>query len=211
MKIAVDAQSAKRIEVEVSDATFGVQFNEPLVHQVVVAFQAGERAGTRAQKSRSDVRGGGRKPWAQKGGGRARAGTIRSPIWRGGGRTFAATTLDFSQKVNRKMHRGALRAILSELLRQGRLIAVSDFSLAALKTKALTEALASAGVESKRKRSPDTLIVTERLEEGLLRAARNLPKVDVCAVADADPVSLIGHEHVVITVGALKRFEEILR
>ena len=211
MKIAVDAQSAKRIEVEVSDATFGVQFNEPLVHQVVVAFQAGERAGTRAQKSRSDVRGGGRKPWAQKGGGRARAGTIRSPIWRGGGRTFAATTLDFSQKVNRMMHRGALRAILSELLRQGRLIAVSDFSLAASKTKALTEALASAGVESKRKRSPDTLIVTERLEEGLLRAARNLPKVDVCAVADADPVSLIGHEHVVITVGALKRFEEILR
>ncbi|MHB1586732.1 MAG: 50S ribosomal protein L4 [Acidiferrobacteraceae bacterium] len=211
MKIEVDAQSAKRIEVELSDATFGVRFNEALVHQVLVAFQAAARAGTRAQKNRAAVRGGGRKPWAQKGGGRARAGTIRSPIWRGGGRTFAAVSADFSQKVNRKMHRGALRAILSELLRQGRLIAVSDLALSDPKTKALTQVLAGAGVLGGR--APDALIIAERIDEHghLVRAARNLRKVDVCAVADADPVRLIAHERVVMTLGALKRFEEILR
>ncbi|MHB1949867.1 MAG: 50S ribosomal protein L4 [Acidiferrobacteraceae bacterium] len=211
MKIEVDAQSAKRTEVELSDATFAVRFNEPLVHQVVVAFRAAARAGTRAQKNRAAVRGGGRKPWAQKGGGRARAGTSRSPLWRGGGHTFAATTADFSQKVNRKMHRGALRAILSELLRQGRLIAVSDIALGEPKTRMLTQMLAGTGVSGGR--SPDALIIAEQLDGhgNLMQAARNLPRVDVCTVAEADPVRLIAHERVVMTLGALKRFEEILR
>lgn len=209
MKIAVDAQGTKRTEIELSDTTFGVRFNESLVHQVVVAYQAAGRAGTRAQKTRAEVRGGGRKPWGQKGGGRARAGTIRSPLWRGGGKTFAAVTADFSQKVNRKMHRGAMRAILSELLRQERLIVVSDFSLEAAKTRDLTQRLAAVGGGVGR--SPNALIVAEHIEDNIALAASNLPKVDVCGVADADPVRLIGHERVVMTVGALKRFEEILR
>ncbi|HET9122126.1 MAG TPA: 50S ribosomal protein L4 [Acidiferrobacteraceae bacterium] len=208
MKIAVDAQGSRKSEIEVSDETFGARFNEALVHQVVVAYQAAGRSGTRAQKTRAEVRGGGRKPWAQKGGGRARAGSIRSPIWRGGGKTFAAVTTDFSQKVNRKMHRGALCAILSELLRQGRLIAVTDLGLAAPKTQALLERLQAVGVTASR--SPNALIVTEEGREHLDLAARNLSRVDVCSVSDADPVRLIGHEQVVMTVGALKRFQEIL-
>ena len=208
MKIAIDAQGGRPSEIEVSDETFGARFNEALVHQVVVAYQAAGRAGTRAQKTRAEVRGGGRKPWAQKGGGRARAGSIRSPIWRGGGKTFAAVTADFSQKVNRKMHRGALCAILSELVRQGRLIAVTDLGLATPKTQALLERLQALGVTASR--SPNALIVTEEGRDQLDLAARNLARVDVCSVSDADPVRLIGHEQVVMTVGALKRFQEIL-
>ena len=191
-------------EMQVSDAVFGCAFNESLVHQVVIAYQANARAGTRKQKTRSEVRGGGRKPWRQKGTGQARAGTIRSPLWRGGGKIFPSTPDEnFSQKVNRKMHRGAMRAILSELVRQDRIVAVSEFKVAQPKTKALVEMLS-------RLNSPDVLIVTDSADNALLLAARNLHKVDVCTVSGADPVSLIRHEKVIMTSGALKKFEEML-
>ena len=190
-------------EIELSDKNFGVVFNEPLVHQVVVAYQAGGRAGTRAQKNRAAVRGGGRKPWNQKGSGRARAGTIRSPLWRGGGKVFPARTADFSQKVNKKMQRAALRSILSELVRQERLVAVPDFRIDAPKTQVLIDKLSKLN-------AADVLIVTEGLDRNLYLSARNLHKVDVCDVASVDPVSLIGHEKVVMTVPALKRLEELL-
>jgi len=190
-------------ELQVSDKAFAADFNEPLVHQVVVAYQAGGRSGTRAQKNRAAVRGGGRKPWAQKGTGRARAGTIRSPLWRGGGKTFPATTADFSQKVNKKMHRAALRAILSELLRQDRLMAIDDFTMETPKTKALVEKLNKLGAN-------DALIVTQDMDQNLYLSARNLHRVDVCNVAAVDPVSLIRHKKVIMTVAAVKRFEELL-
>ncbi|HEY5680245.1 MAG TPA: 50S ribosomal protein L4 [Pseudomonadales bacterium] len=189
--------------VEVSDVAFGREFNEALVHQVVVAYMAGGRQGTRAQKTRSEVRGGGRKPYRQKGTGRARAGTIRSPIWRGGGRTFAAKPQDHSQKVNRKMYRGALRCILSELIRQERLIACEAFSVDSPKTKALLEKLR--GLELN-----NVLIVCEEVDENLYLAARNLKGVDVVDVSAVDPVSLISHDKVLITVDAVKRLEEAL-
>lgn len=203
MKVAVMNESgqAPGTEVELSDAIFGVRFNEPLVHQVVVAYQANGRQGTRKQKTRSEVRGGGRKPWRQKGTGQARAGTIRSPLWRGGGKIFPSTPDEnFTQKVNRKMYRSAVRSILSELLRQGRLITVADFKVAQPKTKEVVTKLKGLG-------APDALIVTESVDDGLVLAARNLPDVDVCAVSAADPVSLLRHERVVVTTGALKRFE----
>ena len=188
-------------EIEVSDAVFGARFNEPLVHQVVVAFQANARQGTRKQKSRSEVRGGGKKPWRQKGTGHARAGTIRSPLWRGGGKVFPSTPDEnFSQKVNRKMYRGALRSILSELLRQGRLVAVDEFKVERPKTKEVVGRLQALN-------APDALIVTEELDENLALAARNLSRVDVRTVNTTDPVSLLAHERVVVTTGALKRFE----
>jgi len=190
-------------EIELSDKNFGVVFNEPLVHQIVVAYQAGGRAGTRAQKNRAAVRGGGRKPWNQKGGGRARAGTIRSPLWRGGGKVFPACNADFSQKVNKKMQRAALRSILSELVRQERLVAVADFRIDAPKTQMLIDKLNKLNVA-------DVLIVTEGLDRNLFLSARNLHRVAVCDVASVDPVSLIGHEKVVMTVPALKRLEELL-
>lgn len=189
--------------VEVSEVAFGREFNEALVHQVVVAFMAGARQGTKAQKNRSDVRGGGRKPWRQKGTGRARAGTIRSPIWRGGGTTFAARPRDHSQKVNRKMYRGAMCSILSELVRQDRLIVVESFTLDAPKTKGLLARLGELELQS-------VLIVTEELDENLYLSARNLEDVDVRDVAATDPVSLLSHEKVLITVAALKKFEEML-
>lgn len=189
--------------VEVSDAAFGREFNEALVHQVVVAHMAGARQGTRAQKTRSDVRGGGRKPWRQKGTGRARSGTIRSPIWRSGGVTFAARPQDHSQKVNRKMYRGALQCIVSELIRQDRLVAVKSFNVDAPKTKALFNQLKSLDLAS-------TLIVTEEVDENLYLAARNLKGVDVRDVQAVDPVSLISHDKVLITVSALKKLEEAL-
>jgi large subunit ribosomal protein L4 len=189
--------------VEVSDVAFGREFNEALVHQVVVAYMAGGRQGTRAQKTRSEMRGGGRKPYRQKGTGRARAGTIRSPIWRGGGRTFAAKPQDHSQKVNRKMYRGALRCILSELIRQERLIACEAFSVDSPKTKALLEKLR--GLELN-----NVLIVCEEVDENLYLAARNLKGVDVVDVSAVDPVSLISHDKVLITVDAVKRLEEAL-
>jgi len=187
----------------VSDATFGREFNESLVHQVVVAYQAGARAGTRAQKSRSEVRGGGRKPWKQKGTGRARSGTINSPIWRSGGATFAAKPQDHTQKVNKKMYRGASRSMLSELVRQERLIVVETFSVEAPKTRELLGKLRDLALQN-------VLIVTNDVDENLYLAARNLHKVDVRDVAGIDPVSLIGFDKVLMTVDAVKQLEEML-
>lgn len=189
--------------LEVSEATFGREFNEALVHQVVVAYAAGARQGTRAQLTRSEVRGGGKKPWRQKGTGRARAGTIRSPIWRGGGATFAAKPRDHEQKLNKKMYRAALQCILSELNRQERLIVVESFDIEAPKTKALVQKLAQYNLT-------DVLIVTEEISENLFLASRNLYKVGVSDAQGVDPVSLIGFDKVVVTVPALKKFEEIL-
>ncbi|MDV5171968.1 50S ribosomal protein L4 [Photobacterium rosenbergii] len=187
----------------VSETTFGRDFNEALVHQVVVAFAAGARQGTRAQKTRSDVSGGGAKPWRQKGTGRARAGTIRSPLWRTGGVTFAARPQDHSQKVNKKMYRGAMKSILSELVRQERLIVVDDFSVEAPKTKALVAKLKELDLT-------DALIVTGELDENLFLAARNLYKVDVRDAKAIDPVSLIAFDKVVMTAAAVKAVEEML-
>ena len=189
--------------VEVSEVAFGRDFNEALVHQVVTAYLAGGRQGTRKQKTRSEVRGGGRKPWNQKGTGRARAGTIRSPIWVGGGRAFAARPQDHSQKVNRKMYRAAMQCILAELVRQERLIVVETFELAEAKTKAMLVKLAEFG-------ATDALIVTEVVETGLYLAARNIPKIDVVDAAGINPVSLVGSEKVIVTVAALKKIEELL-
>lgn len=187
----------------VSETTFGRDFNEALVHQVVVAYAAGARQGTRAQKTRSEVSGGGAKPWRQKGTGRARAGTIRSPIWRSGGVTFAAKTQDHSQKVNKKMYRGAMKSILSELIRQERLVVVDNFSVEAPKTKELLAKLKELELN-------DVLIVTSEVDENLFLAARNLYKVDARDVAAIDPVSLIAFDKVLITAAAVKQVEEML-
>ncbi|WP_110648498.1 50S ribosomal protein L4 [Salinicola peritrichatus] len=189
--------------VEVSEETFGKEFNEALVHQVVTAYLAAGRQGTRAQKNRSDVRGGGKKPWRQKGTGRARAGTIRSPLWRSGGVTFAARPQDYTQKVNRKMYRAAMRSILSELVRQERLVLVNEFAVDAPKTKQLVGKLKELELEK-------ALIVTEEVDEKLYLAARNIPNVDVVDAAAADPVSLIAFDKVLMTVSALRKFEEKL-
>jgi large subunit ribosomal protein L4 len=203
LSIAKPGNGAAAGTVQVSDVTFAREFNEDLVHQVVVAYMAGARQGTRAQKTRSDVRGGGKKPWRQKGTGRARAGTIRSPIWRGGGVTFAARPQDHSQKVNRKMYRAAICTILSELARQERLIVVEEFTLEEPKTKLLIKSLGDYGLKG-------ALVVTEEVNGNLYLAARNLHDVDVRDVSGVDPVSLIGYEKVVVTVAALKKFEELL-
>jgi len=189
--------------VEVSDANFSSDFKESLVHQSVVAYLAGGRAGTRAQKNRADVRGGGKKPWRQKGTGRARSGTIRSPIWRGGGQTFAARPQDHTQKLNKKMYRGAMRSILSELVRQERLLVIEDFVMDTPKTKELSAKLKAMGVEK-------VLVVSHEANEALYLSARNLHKVLVSDVKSVDPVSLVGSEKVVITVSALKQLEETL-
>ena len=189
--------------VEASEVVFGRDFNEALVHQVVNAYLAGARQGTRKQKTRSEVSGGGRKPWRQKGTGRARAGTIRSPIWVGGGRTFAARPQDHSQKVNRKMYRAAMQCILAELVRQERLVVVEEFAIAGAKTKAMVAKLAELNVA-------DALVVTEAVETDLYLAARNIPKVDVVDASGVNPVSLVGSEKVIMTVGALKKIEELL-
>lgn len=189
--------------VELSETAFAREYNEALVHQVVVAYMAGARQGTKAQKTRSEVRGGGRKPWRQKGTGRARAGTIRSPIWRGGGATFAAKPQDHSQKVNRKMYRGALRCILSELIRQDRLVACESFSVDAPKTKSLLTQLKNLNLDN-------VLIISETIDENLYLAARNLKRVDVRDVEGVDPVSLLSFDKVLVTVGALKKLEESL-
>ena len=190
--------------VTVSEVAFGKDFNEPLVHQVVTAFLAGARQGSKAQKNRAAVSGGGRKPWRQKGTGRARAGTIRSPLWRGGGKTFAAEPRDFSQKVNRKMYRGALRCIFSELVRQERLVVVDEFNIDSPKTKQVASKLKDLELSS-------VLIVTSEVDENLYLAARNLPKVDIRDASGVDPVSLIAFEKVLVTVPALKQLEEALR
>ena len=189
--------------LELSDAVFAQGFNEALVHQVVSAHLAGGRSGSRAHKSRSEARGGGRKPWRQKGGGRSRAGSIRSPIWRGGGVTFAAKPQDHSQKVNRKMYRGAMRCILSELMRQDRLIAVPEFSIDAPKTRALLDKLKSLELKN-------ALIVADGFDGNLHLAARNLRGVQLCEVAALDPVSLIRFDKVLMTVPALNKLQEAL-
>lgn len=189
--------------VEVSEVAFGREFNEPLVHQVVVAYMAAGRQGSKAQKTRSEVRGGGKKPWRQKGTGRARAGTIRSPIWRSGGVTFAAKPRAFEQKVNKKMYRGAMRCILSELNRRGLLLVVKNFELDQPKTKAMVSKLAELGLK-------EALVIDSEVAENVFLASRNLPKVDVREVAAVDPVSLLSYPSVVVTVEALKQFEEAL-
>jgi len=189
--------------VAVAESAFGREFNEALVHQVVVAYAAGARQGTRAQKTRSEVSGGGAKPWRQKGTGRARAGTIRSPIWRTGGVTFAAKPQDHSQKVNKKMYRGAMKSILSELVRQERLIVVEEFSVEAPKTKELVAKLKELELN-------DVLIVTGEVDENLFLAARNLYKVDVRDASGIDPVSLIAFNKVLMTAAAVKQVEEML-
>ena len=199
MKLAV----AGGKDIKVSEATFGRDFSEALVHQVVTAYLSGGRAGTKAQKTRSDVRGGGRKPWKQKGTGRARAGTIRSPLWRGGGRTFAARPRDHSQKVNRKMYRGALQAILSELVRQDRLVVLDAFALSSPKTSEVLTKLSDQGFDK-------GLIVTAEVDGNLFLATRNVPNVYVLDVAGLDPVSLVGADRVIMTVDAIKKIEEWL-
>ncbi len=189
--------------VQVSDVTFARDYNEDLVHQVVTAYMAAGRQGTRSQKTRSEVRGGGKKPWRQKGTGRARAGTIRSPLWRGGGVIFAAKPQDHGQKVNKKMYRAALQVILSELARKERLVVVESFALEQPKTKSLVKALGEYGLQ-------DVLIVSDEVSENLYLASRNLHKVDVRDVNGVDPVSLVAFDKVLITVSALKKFEELL-
>jgi len=189
--------------VSVSDVAFDREYNEALVHQVVTAYLAGARQGTRAQKTRSEVSGGGKKPWRQKGTGRARAGTIRSPIWRTGGVTFAAKPQDHSQKVNRKMYRAAIRSILSELARQERLLVVESMDVEAPKTKLLVSQLGEFGLDN-------VLIIGTEVGENLYLAARNLHSVDVRDVESVDPVSLIAYDKVVVTVDAVKKFEEML-
>ena len=190
-------------KISLPDESFGREYNEPLVHQSVVTYMAGARQGSVKQKTRSEVRGGGRKPWRQKGTGRARAGTIRSPIWRSGGVTFASTPRDYSKKINKKMYRGAMQCILSELIRQDRLVVVNDFAVESHKTKDLVSKLQEYNLEN-------VLIISDQVEQNLYLAARNLHKVDVRDVDGVDPVSLIGHEKVVITVDAVKKFEEML-
>ena len=199
MQINVNGAQA----IDVCERTFGGEFNETLVHQAVVAYMAGGRQGSKKQKTRSEDSGGGKKPWRQKGTGRARAGTIRSPIWRGGGTTFAARPQDHSQKLNKKMYRAAMRSILAELVRQDRLVVVEDFSVDAPKTKALLGKLDTLGLQ-------DVLIVSENVEQNLYLAARNLPHVDVRDVQASDPVRLIAYDKVLMTVSAVKKFEEML-
>jgi large subunit ribosomal protein L4 len=201
MKVKVQGSKST---LELADATFGAAFNEPLVHQVVTAYLAGARAGTKAQKNRSEVSGSGRKPWKQKGTGRARVGSIRSPIWVGGGRTFAARPRSFEQKINRKMYRGAMRSVLSELLRQERLVVAPELAVSAPKTKELRGKLEKLGFAN-------GLLVVEAFDMNLWLAARNLPGVEVLAADGIDPVSLVGADKVVITAAALKMVEERLR
>jgi large subunit ribosomal protein L4 len=190
-------------DIKVSEATFGREFSEALVHQVVTAYLAGGRAGTKAQKNRSSARGGGKKPWRQKGTGRARAGTIRSPIWRGGGRTFAATPRDHSQKVNRKMYRGAMQAILSELVRQDRLLVVDSLEIAEPRTAVLLDKLSELGFET-------GLIVTNELDENVYLASRNVPGVYTVDVSGIDPVGLVAADKVIMTVDAVEKIQEWL-
>lgn len=189
--------------VDVAETAFGADFNEALVHQVVTAYLAGARAGTKAQKNRAAVRGGGAKPWRQKGTGRARAGTIRSPIWVGGGRAFAAQPRNHAQKVNKKMYRAALRSVFSELVRQDRLMVVEELTLEAPKTRLLAKELKGLDLDN-------VLILNEAFDEKLFLAARNLPNVGICDVASMDPVVLIRFEKVLVTLPALKLIEERL-
>ena len=201
MELSIQQAGKKKAAVmNVADSVFSAEFNEPLVHQVLTTYMAGARAGTKAQRTRSEVRGGGKKPWRQKGTGRARAGTIRSPLWRSGGVTFAAKPRDYSKKLNKKMYRGAMRAIFSELLRQNRLVVVDSFNVEEPKTKLVKQKLADLGLE-------EVLIITEELNEQLYLGIRNLPKVDVIDTNEIDPYSLIGFEKVLITQPAVEKIE----
>jgi len=199
----INSENAKSGKCALPEAVFGVDYNESLIHQVVVAYAAGARQGTKAQKTRSEVSGGGAKPWRQKGTGRARAGTTRSPIWRKGGVTFAAQPRDHSKKVNRKMHRAAIRSILSELVRQGRLVVIDKIDVDTPKTKHLMTVLNKLSMS-------DVLIVTNDLSENLYLAARNIPYVDVRDANQLDPMSLIAYEKVLVSKDAIKEIEEQL-
>ena len=201
MKLQLHGADGK--DMQVSELAFGKELNEPLIHQVVTAYMAGGRAGSKAQKTRAEVSGGGIKPWRQKGTGRARAGSIRSPIWVGGGRAFAAKPRSFEQKVNRKMYRGAMRSLLSELIRQGRMLVVESLEVAEPKTRLFVEQMKGLGVAG-------GLFVIEAFEEKLWLASRNLPKVELLEASALDPVSLLRHDNVVMTVAALRRVEENL-
>jgi len=203
LKLTTATGKASTKKVEVSDANFGREFNEALIHQVVTAYLAGGRSGTRKTKSRSDASGGGAKPWRQKGTGRARAGTIRSPIWRSGGHTFALRPQDHSQKVNRKMYRSAMQSILSELVRQDRLSVVDKFEMKGPKTKELVKKLAAMNFTR-------GVIITDDATDDLFLSARNLHNIDVLEISDLNPVSLVGSDNIVITVGALQKIEEML-
>lgn len=200
MELTVNGVGSK---VSLSESAFGREFNEALVHQVVTAYMAKARQGSKKQKTRSEVSGGGKKPWKQKGSGRARAGTIRSPLWKGGGKTFAAVPRDYSQKVNKKMYRAAMQAILSELVRQDRVVLVDSLVLEQPKTKAFSEKLKGLSLSN-------VLIVADSVDENLYLASRNIPSVSVCDAMAVDPVSLISHEKVMLTVPALKKIEEML-
>ena len=193
--------NASKKSVEVSDKVFSKDYNEALIHQVVTAYLAGARSGTKGQKNRSAVSGGGAKPWRQKGTGRARSGTIRSPIWRSGGVTFAATNRDFSQKVNRKMYRSAVKSIVSELIRQERLLVIADFAIDAPKTKGLSDKLKSMKLDN-------VLLVTSDYDENLHLSSRNLFNIEYTDTNHLNPVSLIAHEKVIMTADAIKKFEE---
>tara|TARA_B100002049_G_C16072464_1_gene373472 strand:- start:437 stop:1057 length:621 start_codon:yes stop_codon:yes gene_type:complete len=203
LALALPGKKTGKEKISLSDQSFSREYNEPLVHQTVVTYMAGGRQGSVKQKTRSEVRGGGRKPWRQKGTGRARAGTIRSPIWRSGGVTFAAKPQDYSKKLNKKMYRGAMQCILSELIRQNRLLVVNEFTVESHKTKDLVNKLKEFDLEN-------VLIVSDQVQKNLYLAARNLHKVDALDVSGLDPVSLIGFEKVLITVSALKKVEEML-
>ena len=199
----MDLKTHSGTAVSLSDATFAREFNEGLVHQAVVAYQAGERAGTKAQKNRAAVRGGGAKPWRQKGTGRARAGTSRGPIWRSGGVTFAAQPRDYSQKMNRKAYRAAIQCIFSELARQERLVLVDDFKVAEAKTKAMVARLKEMSLSN-------VLIVTEDMDENLYLSIRNIPYIGLCDVAALDPATLVRFDKVLLTVDAARKIEEWL-
>ena len=200
MDIAIHQSSNK---VSVSEDAFGAEFNEALVHQLVTSYMSGARAGTKAQKNRAAASGGGAKPWRQKGTGRARAGTIRSPIWRSGGVTFAASPRDYSKKLNKKMYRVGMRSLVSELVRQERLIVIPELGVSEPKTKVMQQKLADLGVSN-------VLILTDGLDSSVYLAARNIPNVQVMDVAIVDPLSLVCQEQVVIDQAALKKLEERL-
>ena len=201
--VKIDGSTDRKVSL--ADAVFGAEYKEPLVHQVVCAYLAGARAGTSAQKNRSAVSGGGAKPWRQKGTGRARAGTSRSPLWRKGGRAFPSSTRSYSQKVNRKMYRAAIRSILSELLRQDRLLICDNIQLGEPKTAQMADALGGLGVSGR------TLLVTAEYDANVALSARNLISVETLEASQLDPVSLVGSEHIVFTEGALRKVEEALQ
>ena len=201
--VKIDGSTDRKVSL--ADAVFGAEYKEPLVHQVVCAYLAGARSGTSAQKNRSAVSGGGAKPWRQKGTGRARAGTSRSPLWRKGGRAFPSSTRSYSQKVNRKMYRAAIRSILSELMRQERLVICDDIQLSEPKTAKMADALGGLGVTGR------TLLVTAEYDANVALSARNLVSVETLEASQLDPVSLVGSEHSIFTEGALRKVEEALQ